>query len=361
MANFMGNRNVNVTITTQPRFQFGFLNKIILVTDDVEAAGLKISGEDPKGDLATAGITELTSPKLYKAVDIAVGQIDISGNPIVPEYLYVIGEDFSDAGTPVTLAQKVADYYEEEDIDFYYIVPLFYDVAFSEPMILTQNSKRLYQVIYSETQTPTFPDTMKSIRVHGYYDDKPDAKEQYTNVAATGYVGQYDEHISWVFKKLAGIKTANLTDAAVSTLEDNGLNGYRSVRKRGETTGQICTDGVARAEEIQIRDNIVFNVAGAVSDLFQQLEIFPMDNQGRALLESGISAALDFVGSKGLITTYEDGSYVYDVYVPPLTSQMRIDREFKDVVFTYVPRYSAEKVTITGKELLDENLVAIPR
>lgn len=354
---FFGNRDINVKIQAQPRFQFGFLNKTLLATIEADIPLLKLNGDAAKAELQKY-LTDnsLTAPNLLKAVEIFVGQSDNSGNPIVPEYLYVIGEKNTTEAlsiTDLTLAIEAAT----PSNDFYGIVPVFYNAEFNTWFQTYGAGKRRVMCTYTDNKSIVLADTEKSDRILGIYDGKASGAIEFKNAAWFGRVLSYNDLIAYKWKRLNGVTTDKLLDGDVSSLEDKGFNGYREVRGMGETTGSRTTLNTNVSNSFIdtniVRDNIIYNVAGALHDLFRQTEIVPMGEIGRKMVDKAISSALVYCGSRGLINQFDDGSFQFKVDIPKITAAMRSARELSGVSFTFVPTIPMESIEVTGEEILE--------
>lgn len=354
---FFGNRDIDVKIQAALRFQFGFLNKSILITDEADIPIMKLNGDSAKSELEKY-LTDnaLNAPNLVDAVETFTGQADNSGNPIIPEYVYVIGKAEADVTASVDLITAAIEA-ETPFNDFYCLIPVFESVPFNEWLQTYLASKRRVAYIYTITQNKVLQDTEKSDRIMGIYDGQRSGSVEFKNVAWAGRTISYDELIAYKWKKLNGVTTDKLGDGDISSLEDEGWNGYREVRGSGETTGSRTTANTAEnasfLDTMVVRDNIIYNVAGALHDMFRQSEIVPMGDAGRKLVEQAISKALNFVGSKGLLEQFEDGSYMYKIDIPQITSTMRSMRELTDLTFTFVPTIPMESIKVTGQEILE--------
>lgn len=354
---FFGNRDIDVKISAAPRFQFGFLNKVVIVTDEDDIPIQKLNGDSAVTELETY-LTDntLTAPKLVQALTVFVGQTDNSGNPIVPEYVYVLGKTEVDVSANVDLLTADIEAASSAN-DFYGIVPVFESEPFNTWFQTWGASKRRVMSIFTVTQNKELLDTEKSDRILGIYDGQRSGGIEFKNAAWFGRVLSYDEIIAYKWKKLNGVTTDLLGDGDVSSLEDEGWNGYREVRGVGETTGSRTTANTNVSNSFIdtniVRDNIVYNVAGALHDLFRQQEIVPMGEIGKKMVESAMSTALTFAGSKGLINQFEDSSYQFSIDVPDITAAMRSARELTDVKFTFVPTIPMESIEVTGDEILE--------
>ena len=349
---FFGNRDINVSITAETRFQFAFLNKTLIATDEADIPIQKFSTVTELTDYLTDNT--LTAPNLVAAVTKFLGQTDVSGNSILPEYFYVIGADIADVTADITTLTAAIEAGTAAN-DFYNLVPIFESVLWQTWFATYGNTNRRISSIFTATQNKVVTDPEKSSRIFGIYDGA--AAIQYSNAAWSGRVISQAELVGFKFKKLTGITTDALSDANVSTLEDAGWNGYRTVRGRGETTGSRAldnsSDNESHIDTIITRDNIVYNVAASLHDMFRQNETVQMDIRGRSLVNRAISSALTFLGQKELIAQFEDGSYQFVVNVPTITGAMRSARELTGVTFTYVPNVGMESITVTGQEILE--------
>lgn len=432
---FFGNRDISVSITAAQRFNFGFLNKSLLITDEEDIAITKLNSTSATTELetllkkeksGTTGITNAgdvvtvtahglqngdkirfsvlagaaplaidtdyfviaktdntfqlaltlggdaivittdstaftyarvlsdTAPKLISALDKFVGQVDVSGNSVLPEYVYIIGVKEADVTASVSLITAAIDAAKTSN-DFYCLVPVFESVPFNTWFATWGNTNKRVAMIYTVTNAKTLTSAEKSVRICGIYDGA--AAVEFKNAAWTGRTISSDKLVGFKWKKLSGVNVDTLTDGQVSSLEDKGWNGYRDVRGVGETTGSRTTQNTnAIADYIDtiiLRDNIVYNVAAAIHDMFKSYEVIPMGDTGRAIVRKTIATALNYCGTVGLIDTFENGSYMFNVTIPPITSVMRTAREITGITFTFVPTIPMEKMTVTGQEILE--------
>lgn len=350
---FFGNRDIDVSITAAQTYKFAYLNKCLLITDEADISIQKLNGKTAVSELETyLEDNTLTAPNLVEALTLFTGQTDNSGNTILPEYVYVIGAEEANVTTSTDLIETAIEAVVDQ-YDFYCLVPVFESPVFNEFFATFGNTNKRIMMPYTTTQTTEVTDAEKSTRICGIYD----AEDEYKNAAWAGRVVSYDELIAFKWKFLTGCTTDNLTDSEVSTLEENGYNGYREVRSLGETTGSRTfyntADNDSFIDTIIVRDNIIYNVANALSSMFKTNEKVPMGDRGRKLVEQAISTALNYCGQKELIEQFEDGTYQYSITVPTITATMRSTRELTDVEFTYVPSYGMEKITVTGSEILE--------
>jgi len=350
---FFGNRDIDVSITASTSYKFAYLNKCIFVTDEADIPIQKLDGKTATTELATyLEDNTLTAPNLESAMELFIGQTDNSGNTIYPEYVYIIGATEIDVTSSTDLIEAAIEAVVDQ-YDFYCLVPVFESIPFNTWFATWGNTNKRIMMPYTTTQDLEVTEAEQSIRTCGIYD----AEGEFKNAAWAGRVVSYDSLISYKWKFLTGCTTDDLTDGDVSTLEENGWNGYREVRSLGETTGSRTfyntADNDSFIDTIIVRDNIIYNVANALSSMFKSNEKVAMGDSGRKLVEQAITTALNYCGKQDLIEQFEDGTYQYSVTVPTITSTMRSTRDLTDVEFTYVPAYSMEKITVDGYEILE--------
>lgn len=350
---FFGNRDITVSISAAQAYSFSYLNKSLIITDEAEIPFSKLSGKGAVTELE-AILTGLgvEAPKLTEALTKFITQADNSGNSVLPEYVYVIGEAEPDIAASTSLLEAAIESVVDSN-DFYCLIPVFESVSFNTWFAGWGNTNKRIMMPFTKTKGKEVTDVEKSVRICGIYDPEEEGK----NAAWAGRVVSMSSLVAWKWKFLTGCNTDLLTGAEVSTLEKAGWNGYRKVRSSGETTGSRTFSNTQETPDfidtIVKRDNIIYNVANALSAMFKKNEIVPMGDSGRQLVKQAIGAALNASGSYGLISQFEDKTYQYSITVPEITADMRSARELTDVEFTYVPKYAMEKITVDGQELLE--------
>ncbi len=355
MSLYFGDRNISVLISATKEYENKFLNKSIIVTDEAEIPIKKLSGSGGVAEL-TAYLTSLgvTAPNLVTGVTKFLSQTDVSGNPIVPEYYYVIGKAEADVTVSVDLITTAIEA-AEPLYDFYAIAPVFESVLFNEWFVTFGNSKRRIMVAFTLDPNTVISAAEQTERAIGIYDGY-EAPGEFKNCAWLGRSLSPDSATDWMNRTLATCTPDVLTDAEVDTLESRGLNGYRTVRGVNVTTGSRTfantSDNNSYIDTIIFRDNIVYNVAGALFTMFVNNEKLGMGDAAENLVRSTISKVLNAMGALGIIATIGKG-YAYEVTVPTITSAMRSVRELTGVKFTYVQNVTMEKITVTGEELLE--------
>lgn len=349
MSLFFGNEDVKVSIIGRETYSLGKLDKILIATNEADIPATALSGRDAKEELKKilqdAGAT---APKLEEAVKEAIGQSDNSGNKLIPSYLFVIGKKVAETDNK-PVYDAIEEFDKTNQADFYGIATVFEDAKFEEWAQLYAPN-HLYATFTVTDRGVT--DKGKSDRIIGQnFLTKTDT--EFNHIAWLARMLFYPGFGSWKFKKLNGITADPLTDGDVQALVKRGWNGYRNVRGKGQTTSTICTDGIHHADEIYLKDTIIYNVANVMMDMFDKEEIVPMEYAGEKLVRSYIDKALVYCGGLGLIEVGEDGGYLYSIYIPKITAPMKSARELTGIEFEYSPRIGAEKVVITGKEILE--------
>lgn len=347
MGLFFGNNDVKVQIEKAGKLKLGKLDKMLIITNEEDIPATALSGSDAINELKALLGESKTAPKLEEALKVALGQEDNSGNKLTTSYIFVLGKKIADSDNAALYA-AVEEFDKSREADFWAICPVFEDVKFEEWAQLYAPNR------FFGTYTITaraLEEKSKSGRILGQ------------KMKAAGY-----NHIGWIarlifpgklvgakFKKLNGCTTDPLTDGEVELMTKAGWNGYRSVRGKGQTTGSICTDGTTHFDETYVRDTIIYNVANSLMDMFDNEEIVPMGYDGKKLITGYIESALMYCGNLGLIEVGQDGGYLFSVNVPDFTKEMKSLRELssKDPLFTYSPNIPLEKITVTGKEILD--------
>lgn len=349
---FFGNNDVRVLIEKAPKYTLGKLDKILIATIEEDIPAMAISGSDGKAELTKwLQANGKEAPLLLRAVETALGQEDNSGNKLVTEYLFVIGAKNVDSEIKVMEAIEAFD--KTKEADFYAIIPLFEDVKFEE-WAQTYSPNHMFGTYTTNKRELT--DRAKSGRIVGQsYSLKGDDSDinEFNTVAWFARMLFSDVYGGWKFKKLNGVTADTLTDRDVTQLEKSGWNGYRNVRQKGQTTGSICTDGSTHADETLLRDTVIYNVANVLMDMFDNEEIVPMGYEGKKLIRAYLDKALMYCGTLGLIEVGEDGGYLYEIDIPDFTASMKSLRELTGLTFTYSPNIPLEKITVTGKEVLE--------
>lgn len=351
---FFGNKDVKTKIEAAASLTFGQLNKILIATNEADIPAMALSGSDGIDELKEYLTTNsLSAPKLIDAVTKALGQEDNSNNKLTTEYLFVLGK--STSGDNAEVFTAISDFDKTKQADFYGIACTFEDAKYEE-WAQTYAPNHLFA-----TNTITdrdIADKGKSGRIVGQNyntrtEDRQSGINEFNHIAWLARCLFVDSMVGWKFKKLNGVTTDILTDGEVVALEKRGWNGYRNVRNKGQTTGSICTDLKTHADQTLLRDTIIYNVSNAMMDMFDNEEIVPMGWAGTKLVTSYINRALMYCGTLGLIEVGEDGGYLFTVDVPPFTTAMKSMRELTGVRFDYSPNIPMEKISVTGKEILE--------
>ncbi|HBJ79732.1 MULTISPECIES: DUF3383 family protein [Fusobacterium] len=349
---FFGNEDVRVLIEKTPKYTLGKLDKILIATIEEDIPAMALSGSNGKAELKK-WLEDNTkeAPLLLKAVEIALGQEDNSGNKLTTEYLFVIGA--KNVENEMKIMEAIEEFDKTKEADFYAVLPLFENEKF-ETWAQTYTPNHMYG-IYTTTKR-SLADTSKSGRIVGQsYTMKGTDKNtnEFNTVAWFARMLFSNIYGGWKFKKLNGITTDTLTGGEVTQLAKEGWNGYRNVRGKGQTTGSICTDASTHADETLLRDTVIYNVANVLMDMFDNEEIVPMGYDGKKLIRAYLDKALIYCGTLGLIERGEDGGYLYEINIPEITAIMKSMREITGITFTYSPNIPLEKITVTGKEVLE--------
>ena len=349
MALFFGNADVQVSIEGRESYSFGKLDKILIATNEADIPPTALSGRDALAELQKI-LDKLSAqaPLLQEGVREAIGQSDNSGNKLIPSYLFVIGKKIT--GADYTAVYDAIEAFEKtNEADFYGIATVFEDPKFSEWSQLYAPNHFYGDFTLTDRE---ITDKGKSERIVGQnFEAKTDT--EFNHIAWMARMLFYPGFGGWKFKKLNGITADPLTDGEVQALVKRGWNGYRNVRGKGQTTSTICTDAIHHADEIFMKDTIIYNMANAMMDMFDKEEIVPMEYAGEKLVRSYMDKALVYCGGLGLIEIGEDGGYLYRITIPKITAPMKSARELSGVEFEYSPRVGSEKIIIKGKEVLE--------
>ncbi|MGL6023694.1 MAG: hypothetical protein ACRC0F_03685 [Cetobacterium sp.] len=353
MGLFFGNKDVKTLIESAGKLSLGKLDKIIIGTNEMDIPAMALSGSSALEDLEKFVLDLELVPKLVEAVRVAIGQADNSGNKLIPSYLFIIGKKPSTTkdgtyGEDASLFEAIEAFDKSKEADFYGVALCYESINFENwSQLYAPNHLFATKVI----NIREILETGKSERIFAQH-AKTDTQAHIAWLAR----GLFSEKfIGWKFKKLNGVNPEISSDGEVEALEKRGLNTYRTVRGKGQTTGSLCTDGKSHIDEIYLKDTIVYNVSNSLMDMFDNEEIVPMGFAGKKLITNYINSALTYCGTLGLIEKGEDGSYLFKVTVPDFTKEMKSLRELRSdmPLFEYSPNIPLEKVIITGKEILD--------
>ncbi len=350
MSIFYGNKDVDVKIVGEKLFRANILNKALLVTIEEDIPLLKLDGQNVKSELeAYLTANTLTAPLLVDAATKFSGQIDVNGNSVYPEYVYVVGATGIDEAAAVTAVTALIEASVDAN-DYYFIVPIFDSVAFRTWFATWGNTKERFMLTPTKKAVAlTAPElTDRGIGIN-------DDTAQNTISAFAGEVTPLGNTVSWKWRELTGITPDVYTDAEVITQAEAGKNVYRYVRGLGEISGSFALSSTQaipkRADEIIIKDNVKSVVASAIHTMFKTTQKVPMGIEGTSLVKKTITSALDFLTENGFILI-ENNVAQYSVTVPKITAAMRANRELTGVKFTYIPSVSMETIEVTGEELL---------
>lgn len=169
----------------------------------------------------------------------------------VPESLIrevtIVG--IGEVGTPADMVEKIKEY-SEVDNNWYvfmtdqnedeYIRALAEFAASTEPTeIELRSGKEDHRKIYfAQTENKELSvNTSRSVIVYG-------KEEEQTDAAWIGAVGPwYPEHVTWKFKKPAGVTYTPLKASEIAILERNNINYVTDEYKNNYIKNGVCTDG----------------------------------------------------------------------------------------------------------------------
>ena len=358
----MYNNDIKVTIEEAFEPSVGLINRALLVTHEAAIPFTKLSGANAVTELEALLLAgTLTAPLLVQAVTVLVSQTDSSGNPIFPDYIYILGAVVADYAT-ATDVSDVTDLITANttvESDFWGIIPVKYNLKLVEWLVTFCASKQKTFFIDIESKTFTITDLQKSARGYMIYNGR--SGDQANQQFAAGVYGRCFSGESLVgvkFKTVTGIssyKPATLSDSEVSTLATNGVNTYLYRYGKGSIDGSFTTDSdgnlkaVNHIDEMYIRDNIKYNLIKNIYLWLNSSEMASMSDY--AELESVVTSVLSTFADDGFIATIEGLKQFY-VNVPIPTSSNRNERLLEGT-FKYIPNGAAEWVTITGQEVFD--------
>ena len=355
------NDDVQVSIQAASSVAVTLINRILITTgeadiDDGAGGFLKLSGESAKAELQaylTAGTK--TAPLALQAVELSVGQVDSSGNSLVPDYIYVAGKAITDYGTATDISD-LTDFIEANtDVqdDWWMLVPVEYNLKYNEWAVTYGNSNRRAACleINDKTYVPgTTEQGLRTIAIHNEQDG--DRADQNFNAAWAGRSLTASTLTAWKDRTLSGCEAytkLELTNAEVSTLEGNGINSYLYKWGAGATSGSICTDKTTHIDSMLIRDTIVYNMAKNLYAYLRGTEYPSIEDLGtlKSVMEQVLAefVTLDYI-------PIIDGIPQYSVTVDTPTSTERSTR-IKNSSFEFLPNRATEKIVVTGYELLE--------
>ncbi len=353
---------VTVNISEGLSFQYSIINKLLITTGEADidngAGGfLKLSGATAEADLkaylSTAGSS---APLAVEAVRVATGQADESGNPIVPEFIYVAGKaivDYATAADVATLTDFIdgnADYFQE----WWGIVPVEYNAKYDLWGATFANKWRRYIFNQTASKVFTIPGTeAESKRMSMYFCDRVGPPIQTLNAAVAGRCVTPEKLTAYSNRTVLGItayKRSELTEAEVDTLRGNNIMAYLDRYNRPSTNGAIAYDGTTRIDQMYIRDAISYNMSMGLYTWLNTTEYPSIEDRAAimAVMEQVLNLALD----QGLISIVEGQPVQYTTDVPEPNADERSDRWLKRVKFSYLPARAVERITVTGEELL---------
>ena len=251
----MYNNDIKVTIEEAFEPSVGLINRALLVTHEATIPFTKLSGANAVTELETYLETYLTAPLLVQAVTVLVSQTDSSGNPIFPDYIYILGEVVEDyaSATDVSAITDLITANTTVESDFWGIIPVKYNLKLVEWLVTFCASKQKAFFVDIESKTFTITDLQKSARGYMIYNGR--SGDQASQQFAAGVYGRCFSGESLVgvkFKTVTGItsyKQATLSDSEVSTLATNGVNTYLYRYGKGSIDGSFTTDSDGNLKE----------------------------------------------------------------------------------------------------------------
>ena len=358
----MYNNDIKVTIEEAFEPSVGLINRALLVTHEAAIPFTKLSGANAVTELEALLLAgTLTAPLLVQAVTVLVSQTDSSGNPIFPDYIYILGAVVANyaAATVVSGITDLITANTTIESDFWGIIPVKYNLKLVEWLVTFCALKQKAFFIDIESKTFTITDLQKSARGYMIYNGR--TGDQANQQFAAGVYGRCFSGESLVgvkFKTVTGItsyKQATLSDSEVSTLATKGVNTYLYRYGKGSVDGSFTTDSdgnlkaVNHIDEMYIRDNIQYNLIKNIYLWRNSSEMASMSDY--AELESVVTSVLSTFADDGFIAIIE-GLKQFSVNVPIPTSSNRNERLLEGT-FKYIPNGAAEWVTITGQEVFD--------
>lgn len=142
-----------------------------------------------------------------------------------------------------------------------------------------------------------------------------DAANSYMHAAWVGrMIGYYPEAVTWKWKALVGIPTADVDAAALGALLTNHVNTYVNNHKREYMRDGVCADG----EYIDVvigRWQIKQAMRAAITKLMVETDEVPYNDTGFAMIGAAIIGALNGAAANGIIRTI-DNRPQYKVVIP---------------------------------------------
>lgn len=366
--------DVIINISKEFSVQVGLINRILIVTgegeiNDGNGGFLKVSGNGAKEEFEK-WLTDnaVTAPKALEAVTVATTQTDSSGNPIMPDVIYVVGKtvaDWASAGDVAPLTTLIETNTNVES-DYWAVVMTEYAKTMNEwaAEFCGTNRKGFYTEINDKAYVPI--DLEKSDRSYFIYNgqevvvDKYDRSTEQFPAAIAGRTIIPAKLTALKMKTVKGITsytTNELSAAEALTLATNGVNTYLKRWGKGMLDGSFTSDSdgtqksVNHIDSMFIRDNIVYNLRKNVYLWLNESEFASMEDYPE--LESVCNSVLKFFADSGFIATdTETQKQQFEVNVPVPSSQDRKERLMK-ATFKYMPNSAVEWVTITGQEIFD--------
>ena len=205
----MYHNDINVKIEEAFEPSVGLINRALLVTHEAAIPFKKLSGANAVKELETyLTANTLTAPLLVQAVKVLVSQTDSSGNPIFPDYVYVLGAVVGAyaTATNVSAITNLITANTTVESDFWGIIPVKYNLKLVEWLVTFCAAKQKAFFIDIESKTFTITDLQKSDRGYMIYNGR--SGDQANQQFAAGVYGRCFSGESLVgvkFKTVTGI------------------------------------------------------------------------------------------------------------------------------------------------------------
>ena len=177
-----------------------------------------------------------------------------------------------------------------------------------------------------------------------------DVTNSYMHAAWVGrMIGYYPEAVTWKWKGLVGIPTADVDAAALGTLLTNHVNTYVNNHKREYMRDGVCADG----EYIDVvigRWQIKQAMRAAITKLMVETDEVPYNDTGFAMIGAAIISALNSAATNGIIRSI-DNRPQYKVVIPRYSdaSEKQIEqRIMPDITWYATLRGGVHGIKATG-------------
>lgn len=291
----------------------------------------------------------LEAPQLVKSLKVAFSQKDKNGNIIAPNcnYIAVLGIDKS---------LESQDFYDTLETTLATSEYFFYALGFVQPTVMGMKwantyPKRILPFFAVATDTAIAEDSKGKVRVHF------DKDNQMTHIAEMAQFVFPVKFAPLKFMSLTGMNSYNKTDGEVNLLDDKGIAVYRDVNRTGEVSNSIGTDK-KYLDTMYILDTIVYNLAGSISKMLKEDNVFD-DNVITKILRIS-NEVFSYVGDNlNMVSRNADGSLMYSVLTPRVDGKVRGTRKYRGIKWKFIAKTPIEFVEGTAEQVLDETELEI--